>query len=79
MEKFMGMPSLMPAPPEIRLSSPMIDSRFGRGKLDSGPAMLCNTSWLDLRLILMVVGVAEELLGATKEDGGGGEEVDDIP
>ena len=75
----MGMPSLMLAPPDIKLSSPMIDSRLGRGKLESGPAMLCNTSWLDLRLILMVVGVAEELLGAMKDDGGGGEEVDDIP
>lgn len=58
--------------PEIRLSSAMIESRFGRGKLESGPAMLCRTSWLDLRLIL-----TEEGLGATKEEGGGGVEVDD--
>ena len=27
----------------------------------------------------MVVGEAEEPVGAMKEDGGGGEEVDDIP
>ena len=57
---------------EIRLSSDMIASRFGRGKLESGPAMLCSTSWLDLRLIL-----TEEGLGATKDEGGGGVEVED--
>lgn len=64
----MGTPSLRP---DIKPSSPKImDSRFGSGRLDSGPAILCNTSWLDLLLTLTVVADPEEPLGATKEEGG---------
>jgi len=64
----MDTPSLTP---DIKPSSPIImDSRFGSGRFDSGPAIPCNTSWLDLLLTLMVVADADELLGAIKDEGG---------
>jgi len=47
-------------------------SRLGIGKFDSGPARLSNTSWLDLRLILVGVDVF-----GTKDDGGGTDEEED--
>jgi len=67
----MGTPSLTP---DIKPSSPKImESRFGSGRFDSGPAKPCNTSWLDLLLTLTVV--TDEPFGATKDEGG----VDEIP
>jgi hypothetical protein len=58
-----GMPSRIP------FSSP--GSRLGRGKLESGPARLRRTSWLDRRFILIDVCAVV----GTKDDGGG-EDVD---
>lgn len=61
--KVIGTPSWMP------FSS--AGSRFGKGKLESGPAMFNSTSWLDRRFILVVVGT----FGTN--DIGGVEDVDD--
>ncbi len=40
--KFIGIPSLIPS------SEPFISPRLGSGRLESGPAIPCNTSKLDL-------------------------------
>lgn len=67
-EKDIGTPSLIPV---VRLSSPIMESRLGNGKFESGPAKLCKTSWLDL-LLIFAIAEAED---PPKDEGGVDERV----
>lgn len=63
-EKDSGTPSLMPV---VRSSSPIMESRLGSGKFESGPARLCKTSWLCLLLTFVIAEKADD---PPKDDGG---------